>query len=86
MPTISMFYGIIIKMFFDDHAPPHFHVEYAEFKALVNIKDLFIMEGCLPKRAEAMVLDWAAHHQSELIEDWNLCMKRSQPKPIQPLL
>jgi len=45
MPTISAFYGILIKMFFNDHAPPHFHAEYAEFKATVDIKTLQVLEG-----------------------------------------
>ena len=57
MPTISMFYGILIKMFFDDHAPPHFHVEYAEFKAVVDIKKLELIEGSLPRRAQELALD-----------------------------
>ena len=51
MPTISMFYGILIQMFWDEHAPPHFHATYGEFKATVNIRDLCINEGDLPRRA-----------------------------------
>ncbi|MFM7008591.1 MAG: DUF4160 domain-containing protein [Betaproteobacteria bacterium] len=51
MPTISSFYGILIRMFFNDHAPPHFHVEYAEFKATVNIITLEVSYGTLPRRA-----------------------------------
>jgi Domain of unknown function (DUF4160) len=58
MPTISMFYGILIKMFFDDHAP-HFHAEYAEFKATIDIKKLVVIDGQLPRRAQELVLDWA---------------------------
>ena len=51
MPTISSFYGISIRMFFNDHVPPHFHVEYAEFKATVDILELTISSGKLPRRA-----------------------------------
>jgi len=85
MPTISMFYGIFIKMFFDDHAPPHFHVEYAEFKAVIDIQKLEVSEGHLPRRAQELVLDWAELHQKELLDDWNLCAAKQQPKPIAPL-
>jgi hypothetical protein len=59
MPTMSIFYGIIIRMFFDEHAPPHFHVEYGEFKATVRIRELDIHTGGLPRRAQELVLDWA---------------------------
>lgn len=66
MPTISSFYGISIRMFFNDHVPPHFHVEYAEFKATVDILDLTISSGKLPRRAQELVLDWTELHQNEL--------------------
>ena len=56
-------------MYFNDHAPPHFHVEYAEFKARVNIQTLTLATGKLPRRAEMLVLDWAEFHQVELLED-----------------
>jgi hypothetical protein len=59
MPTISSFYGILIRMFFNDHAPPHFHVQYAEFKATVDIGALTISSGALSRRAQELVLDWA---------------------------
>jgi Domain of unknown function (DUF4160) len=86
MPTISAFYGILIKMFFNDHAPPHFHAEYAESKATVDIKQLRVLEGELPRRALDLVLDWAELHQAELLDDWNLCRAKEPPKPIAPLL
>jgi hypothetical protein len=85
MPTISTFYGILIRMFFNDHAPPHFHVQYAEFKATVEIKTLTIASGELPRRAQELVLDWAELHQQELLEDWRLCMEKQQPNAIAPL-
>ena len=85
MPTISAFYGIIIRMFFNDHAPAHFHAEYAEYKAVVDIQTLKIIQGDLPRRAAQLVLDWAELHQKELLEDWALCQSKQQPKPISPL-
>jgi hypothetical protein len=85
MPTISSFYGILIKMFFDDHAPPHFHAEYAEFKGIIGIEHLKLIEGNLPRRALELILDWAELHQSELLNDWHLCQSKKQPKKIEPL-
>lgn len=85
MPIISNFFGIIIRMFFNEHAPPHFHVEYAEYKASVNIQTLEVMEGQLSRRAHELVLDWAELHQIELLEDWELCRQHLEPKRIEPL-
>ena len=85
MPTISSFYGIVIHMFFSDHAPPHFHVKYAEFKAVVDIRALRIIHGELPRRASQLVLDWAELHQQELLQDWNMCQQHQEPNPIEPL-
>ena len=70
MPTICMFYGIVIRMYWNDHAPPHFHVEYGEFRAQYVIETLVLMKGALPRRAHALVLEWAAMHRAELMEDW----------------
>jgi hypothetical protein len=85
MPTISMFYGIIIQMFWDEHAPPHFHAKYGEYKATINIRELCIIEGSLPRRASQLVLDWAELHQGELLLDWDLCQANQHPKPVAPL-
>lgn len=85
MPTISMFYGILIQMFWDEHAPPHFHASYGEYKATINIRELSIGDGDLPRRAKQLVLDWAELHQTELLADWDLCQTKQHPKPIDPL-
>jgi hypothetical protein len=85
MPTISMFFGIFIRMFYDDHVPPHFHAEYGEFKAKITIDTLEILEGYLPNRALGLVLEWAVMHRNELRDDWELCVNRQQPKKISPL-
>ena len=85
LPTISTFYGMLIKMFFDDHSPAHFHVQYAEFKAVIAIESLSVIRGHLPRRAQELVLDWTELHQQELLEDWALCQAKQQPKPIEPL-
>lgn len=85
MPTISAFYGILIQMFWRDHAPPHFHALYAECEALIEIRTLEVIEGALPKRALSLVLEWASEHRAELMKDWDLCARMQTPKKIQPL-
>ncbi len=85
MPTISQFFGIVIQMFWNDHAPPHFHCQYGEYDAIVSIQTLELMEGKMPRRAQSLILDWAELHQAELLEDWRLCELKQQPKPIAPL-
>ncbi len=85
MPTISVFYGLVIQMYFREHAPPHFHVKYGEYKAVVDIQRLEVTEGKLPRRAVNLVLDWAELHQAELMKDWDLCQALQQPEPIAPL-
>jgi hypothetical protein len=85
MPTISTFYGILIQMFWRDHAPPHFHALYAEHEAQIDIRTLEVIEGSLPKRALTLVREWASAHQTELNEDWNLCSHMQKPKKIAPL-
>lgn len=85
MPVISTFYGIVIQMFWADHAPPHFHALYGEFEVLVDIRTLEILKGSLPRRAQSLVLEWAALHRLELMEDWQLCEARQTPRKIAPL-
>ncbi len=85
MPPISTFYGILIQMFWRDHAPPHFHALYAEHEAQIDIRTLEVIEGDLPKRALALVLEWASENRSKLMEDWDLCDRMQMPKKIPPL-
>ena len=59
MPEITRFYGIIIKLFFGDHPPPHFHAVYGEHNAIFNIETLELIEGDLPTRARKLVVEWA---------------------------
>lgn len=85
MPTISIFYGIVIQMFWREHPPPHFHAVYGEYEATIDLRDLRVSRGRLPRRAMALVLEWAAEHRDELMEDWNLCNQLQTPRPIEPL-
>ena len=70
MPEVSRFYGIVIKVFFGDRPPPHFHAVYGEYNALVSIESLEIIEGDLPSRAQKLVIEWASLYQQDLLAMW----------------
>lgn len=85
MPEISRFYGIIIRMYFQDHNPPHFHAEYQGMKAEYDIKTLEMLAGNLPNRAHVLVLEWASMHREKLLENWDKAQIPSQMDNIEPL-
>ena len=66
MPELCRFFGIIIRMYFDDHGPPHFHALYGGDEALIDIDTLAVLEGRLPPRAQGLVVEWGAQHRGEL--------------------
>lgn len=70
MPEICRFYGISIKLFFRDHPPPHFHVEYGEYRAMYDIETLALIEGIMPRTADKLVTEWAEIHRESLREIW----------------
>ena len=72
MPCVSDFYGIAIYMYYNDHAPPHFHAEYVGDEVEIEISTLQVLHGGLKRRALGLVLEWAELHRAELINDWNL--------------
>jgi hypothetical protein len=84
MPVICEFYGILIRMFFADHQPPHFHAKYGGDEAVFDMEGK-ITRGWLPVRAEKLVREWAQARQTELMEAWSLCESQQQPKKIPPL-
>ena len=71
MPVIARFYGIIIKIYFNDHFPPHFHDFYGEYNGLYDLNTLAMLEGDLPKRAHGMIVEWAKRNQEILLKMWN---------------
>ncbi len=85
MPEISRFLGIVIAMFYKDHNPPHFHVRYNQYKAIISINDLAILDGKLPPKVSGLVIEWASIHKTELLEDWRLAQELAELKPIPPL-
>lgn len=85
MPEISRFFGIIIRMYFDDHNPPHFHAIYGSEEILVSIDPIEVLEGKMKRRAVSMVIEWAAVHQQELKRNWELLQGDGPAEKIEPL-
>jgi hypothetical protein len=85
MPVISQFYGILIQMFYNDHAPPHFHAIYGEYELLIAISPISILKGKAPNRVRSMVLEWTALHQQELLDNWEHCRQAEPLTKVAPL-
>lgn len=85
MPELSRFFGIIIRMYYDDHPPRHFHAIYQDQEAQVGIDPIVILSGQLPRRAISMVYEWAAIHQQELMDNWHRLENNQPSEKIQPL-
>ena len=85
MPEICRFYGIVIKMYFADHAPPHFHAEYAEHEARIAIDSLAVISGRLPARAMGLVAEWATLHQQALRALWQKASQLEALHRLDPL-
>ena len=88
MPVISMFYGIIVQLFFfdnDRHNKPHIHVRYAEYKAAIEIETAELLEGEFPIQKLRMVQAWIEIHKDELMADWILAVEGNNPFKIEPL-
>ena len=85
MPTICMFRGIKIFINWNDHRPPHFHATFGGNVVLVDINELEVLEGSFPGKQLKMLLGWAAFHQEELRENWELAEQKQELYPIEPL-
>ena len=85
MPEISRFFGIVIQMYVDDHLPPHFHARHAGQEIAVAIETLAILRGRLSPRAHGLVIEWAAQHAGELLDDWELARSGQPLSRIEPL-
>lgn len=88
MPTISMFYGILIRMFFYDtekHSMPHIHAEYQGAVAVYSILDGMVLAGELPPKKHKLVVAWIEIHQDDLLADWQLAVTGKKPFPIRGL-
>jgi hypothetical protein len=85
VPEISRFFGIVVKMFFEDHNPPHFHAEYGDLVASIDIRTLAVFSGRLPPRVLGLVIEWATLHQQELLDDWESARAQQALRKIAPL-
>lgn len=84
MPEICRFYGIIIKMYYSDHNPPHFHVEYQNYEAIIEI-DNGVIIGQMPRRQLNLIYEWLDINKQELVENWELATGREPLNKIDPL-
>lgn len=85
MPTISKFYGILIRMHYDDHNPPHFHAIYGGYDVSYQISPLAKERGRFPKHAHSLVMKWARMHRNELMFDWQAAAEKQALRKIRPL-
>jgi Domain of unknown function (DUF4160) len=85
VPRISAFYGIVIAMYYRDHAPPHFHAVYGEHEATIVIATLSVLSGALPARALRLVQEWAELHRTELAANWQAARTHAPLASIDPL-
>ena len=85
VPTVSTFFGIVIRMYFRDHAPPHFHAFYHDYEILIDIETLEVIRGSLPRRALGLVLEWAELRRGELKENWKRAQQHLDLSNIDPL-
>ena len=85
MPELSRFYGIVVQVYYGDHSPAHFHVEYAGAIAKIDIETLSVIHGSLPARARGLVIEWAAMHQEELRKAFQKAANMQAPGKIDPL-
>ncbi len=85
MPAISMFFGIIIRMFYDEHNPPHFHAEYQNRKVLFDFKGNILKGNLRSKTATKLIREWVDLHEKELSYDWELAKHGKKMVKIEPL-
>ena len=85
MPEISRFFGIVIAIYYKEHGLPHFHAKYSGQTGVFSITELKLIEGTLPKRVIALVLEWAFEHRDELMQNWELAMAQKPLRSIRPL-
>ena len=85
MPRISEFYGVVIKMYFGDHPPPHFHAEYAGQAAKIAVGSGALIAGALPARALALVREWERLRRDDLEQNWSRAERMEPVLPVPPL-
>lgn len=86
MPEISLFFGIRVTMYYEDHNPPHFHAEYGKYKVLVDINEAVVFKGSFPSKQLKLILAWCVLHQDELMQNWELSKDAKPLNKISPLM
>jgi len=85
VPVVSRFFGIVIRMYFHDHEPPHFHASYGSAEARILIDPVRVLAGGLPPRPLALVAEWARLRRVDLLENWRRLHSDEPPRAITPL-
>ena len=85
MPELCRFYGIVIRMYFDEHPPPHFHAVYQEYEAVFTITPVELLSGSMPNKQQRLVVAWAEIHQDDLLSAWTSLDSGQKPSSIEPL-
>ncbi len=87
MPTLSIFFGIIVRMYYapKEHNPPHIHAYYGKWSCVINISNCTVTRGSLPPKQIRLICAWIEIHRSELNSNWKLCQGGKRPLKIQPL-
>jgi len=85
MPEISLFYGIRVTMYYDDHNPPHFHAQYGDYHALIDIEKGYVFRGALPGRQLKFILAWCELRRDELMQNWELAKDNRPLNQVAPL-
>jgi hypothetical protein len=85
VPRLASFYGIVIYMYRPDHPPPHFHAQYGEYVAQVELDTLRVIAGSMPARALRLIVEWAELHPRDLRANWELAQALEPLVPIEPL-
>jgi hypothetical protein len=85
MPKISEFYGIVIRMYYNDHLPPHFHAQYSNDNAAISIGSGIVIAGNVPPRVLALITEWAKMHKRDLEENWERARSGLPLQDIDPL-
>ena len=85
MPIISAFFGMLIKLYHNDHNPPHLHVQYGEYEAVVAIGTGEILQGRLPPRVHKLLREWLRARREEVTKAWRDAREMRQPRRVKPL-
>jgi hypothetical protein len=85
VPELSRFYGIVVRMYFNGHEPPHFHATYSGSSVRIGIESLSVQSGAFPPRALGLVVEWAALHRGDLLAAWRRVQHFEAPGKVEPL-